>query len=82
MPKTKATFTKDEIEKVLQWQLDIINLASQRKMTTPITAEFQKRMLWDIARQFGIELVDEQPPEQPKDQHSPSEAKGESQISS
>ena len=74
MPKAKATFTKEDIEKVLQWQLDIINLASDRKMTTPITVEFQKRILWDIARQFGIELTDEQPTGQPKDQHPPLEA--------
>ena len=82
MPKTKATFTKDEIENVLRWQLDTINLAVERKMMTPHLVEFQKRILWDIARQFEIELTDEQPTEQPKDHQPPLEAKGESQSES
>ena len=61
MSKTKATFTKDEIQNVLQWQQQIIEIAVSRGMTAPVLAQLQRNMLWDIARQFDITLADSAP---------------------
>ena len=61
MPKTKATFSKDEIQKVLEWQRQTVEIAVAQGMTAPIMAQLQRNMLWDIARQFDITLADSAP---------------------
>jgi len=58
MPKMKQMYTREEIQKVLQWQLETVTLARARGMLDPTLAELERHQLWEIARQFEITLAD------------------------